>query len=131
MLSIFVMGSYSNRTETDHATITGPSAVLYRAGAAHRNSIGPMGFEQVEIEFDPDWLGGQSVAATPVTRWTGGKAASAARELARICAGGADEIQIRAAVSRFVEAGGQQAPRQRPAWVHWIDQRLRNDPALK
>jgi AraC family transcriptional regulator len=131
VLSIFVMGSYSSRTEIGHASIAGPSAVLYRAGAAHRNWIGSTGFEQIEIEFDPVWLGGQSLPATPVTRWTGGGAAYATRELARTCACGADEALVRSAVSRFLEVARHQVPRPRPAWVDWVDQRLRNDPDLK
>ena len=38
VLSIFVLGGYLNQTELGRCSIDGPSAVLYRAGAAHRNT---------------------------------------------------------------------------------------------
>lgn len=56
LLSLFVMGSYSNHTEMGEQFIAGPSAVLYAAGATHCNIAGADGFEQIEIEFDPAWL---------------------------------------------------------------------------
>jgi AraC-like DNA-binding protein len=131
VLSIFVIGGYTNSTELDQAFITGSSAILYRAGAAHQNNIGPTGFEQIEIEFDPAWLGRQLLAATPVSRWIGGWAARASRELARTCAADSDEATVRAAVRRFIDAGRHHAPRPRPSWVDWIDNRLRHDPSVK
>jgi AraC family transcriptional regulator len=60
MLSVFVLGRYSNQTELGETAIAGPSLILYRAGAAHRNTVGSVGFEQIEIEFDPAWLGGRA-----------------------------------------------------------------------
>src|ERR1700679_3653598 len=56
VLSIFVLGGYLNQTELGRRVIDGPSAVLYRAGSAHRNTALSVGFEQIEVEFDPEWL---------------------------------------------------------------------------
>jgi AraC-like DNA-binding protein len=131
VLSIFVIGGYSNTTEMDRISIFGPSAILYRAGAAHQNDIGPTGFEQIEIEFDPDWLGRRLPSPMPVSRWIGGWAARASRELARTCVAETDEATVRTAMRRFIEAGRHHAPRPRPSWVDWIDARLRRDPNVK
>jgi AraC family transcriptional regulator len=57
VLSIFVLGGYLNQTELGQRLIDGPSATLYRAGSAHGNTALSVGFEQIEIEFDPEWLG--------------------------------------------------------------------------
>ena len=35
-----VLGRYLNETELGETLIDGPSAILYQAGAAHRNAIG-------------------------------------------------------------------------------------------
>jgi AraC family transcriptional regulator len=131
VLSIFVIGGYANATELDQASITGPSAILYRAGAAHQNNIGSAGFEQIEIEFDPAWLGKRSLAPMPVARWIGGWATRTSRELARTCAMENDEAVIRSALRRFIEAGQQQTARPRPGWADWIDDRLRSDPNVR
>src|SRR5260221_3800958 len=72
VLSIFVLGSYLNQTELGRRLIDGPSAVLYRAGSAHRNTALSVGFEQIEIEFDPEWLGRTPVSSTPGSHLIGG-----------------------------------------------------------
>jgi hypothetical protein len=74
LLSIYEMGAYLNWTEHDETFIAGPSAILYRAGVFHRNAIGPAGFEQIEIEFDPAWLGRALSPDAPVSLWLGGRA---------------------------------------------------------
>ena len=83
LLSLFVLGGCSNETEFGETSIAGPSAILFRAGAAHRNVIGPLGFEQIEIEFDPAWLGYMPDA--PESQWLSGRAGAEARALARLC----------------------------------------------
>ncbi|MGH8291174.1 MAG: hypothetical protein ACREV7_19585 [Steroidobacteraceae bacterium] len=83
LLSLFVMGSYSNRTEMGEQFIAGPSAVLYATGAAHCNTAGPGGFEQIEIEFDPAWLRSACLPAGPVVRWVGGVLAGGAHGVSR------------------------------------------------
>ena len=86
VLSIFVLGGYLNETELGETLIAGPSAIFYQAGAAHRNAIGSVGFEQIEIEFDAAWLGHALMPATPVSRWLGGRTGAEARKLARFYA---------------------------------------------
>ena len=131
VLSLFVLGGYANSTELGDAFIAGPSAVLYRAGAAHRNSAAATGFEQIEIEFDPTWLGRQLLPAQAVNHWIGGWAGAESRALARTCVDGAGEEVVRTAVQRFVEGAGRQPERLRPGWVDEIDRRLRDDPTSK
>src|SRR5690242_12843972 len=62
VLSLIIIGSYLNETEAGEKFISGPSAVFYRGGAAHRNTIAAFRFEQIEIEFDPSWLGRESLS---------------------------------------------------------------------
>jgi len=130
VLSIFILGRYLNETELGECLIGGPSAILYQAGAAHRNSIGSVGFEQIEIEFDADWLGSSLMPATPVSRWLGGYVGAEARSLARFCASGADEERFRAALRRFMQSANTHAVREAPSWVHVIHRRLRKDTTL-
>lgn len=130
VLSIFVLGSYLNETELGETLIAGPSAILYRAGAAHRNAIGRVGFEQIEIEFDAAWLGRALMPATPVSRWLGGYAGAEARSLARSFLFEADEERLRATLRRFVQSASTQTVREAPGWVHVIHRRLRNDTTL-
>ncbi|MDB5433291.1 MAG: transcriptional regulator, AraC family [Caulobacter sp.] len=130
VLSVFVIGGYENTTELGQTFIAGPSAVLYRAGAAHANGAAASGFEQIEIEFDPAWLGLASLPVQPVTRWIGGWAGAASRGLARACVARAPEHVIRLATRRFIEEAGRQERTSRPAWVDRVERRLRDDRGL-
>jgi AraC family transcriptional regulator len=130
VLSIFVLGRYRNETELGEISIAGPSAILYQAGAAHRNEIGRVGFEQIEIEFDAAWLGRTLMPARPVSRWLGGAAGAQARSLARSLLLETDEERIRAALRGFVQSTATQNVREAPSWVHVIHRWLRNDPTL-
>ena len=130
VLSIFVLGRYLNETELGATLITGPSAILYQAGAAHRNVIGRVGFEQIEIEFDASWLGRALMPPTPVSRWLGGYAGTEARSLARLCLLEADEERFRAALRRFVQSAHTHPVREAPSWIHVIHQQLRHDTTL-
>lgn len=130
VLSIFVLGRYLNETELGETLIAGPSAILYHAGAAHRNAIGRVGFEQIEIEFDEAWLGRALMPATPVSRWLGGHVGAEARSLARFCVLEADEERFRAALRLFVQSATTQAVREAPSWVHVIHRLLLNDTTL-
>src|SRR6202166_3493727 len=86
VLSIFVLGGYLNETELGETLIAGPSAIFYQAGAAHRNAIGSVGFEQIEIEFDAAWLGRALMTTTPVSAAPGGNTPTEPRNLARFYA---------------------------------------------
>ena len=131
LLSLFVIGAYSNETEIGEKFISGPSAVFYRAGAAHRNTIAAVGFEQIEIEFDPTWLGRRLLPTVPVRQWIGGRAGAEARQLARACDGELSESLFRAALQRFLLAASQQPEGERVPWIGTITRRLREDSTLK
>jgi AraC family transcriptional regulator len=131
VLSLFVMGSYLNETEIGEKVIAGPSAVFYRAGAAHRNTTAAVGFEQIEIEFDPPWLGREWLPAVPVVQWIGGRVGSEARHLARACEGELGEDRLRAALKRFLESAGREPPRSSAGWIGTITRRLKENTALR
>lgn len=130
LLSLFVIGAYSNQTEIGEEFISGPSAVLYAAGAAHRNTAGPEGFEQIEIEFDPAWLR-CALPDGPVSRWVGGRAAAAAQQLAGICSLEVSEQRLLAALRRFLDAASLGSRARRPDWLADVTQRLRDEPARR
>jgi AraC family transcriptional regulator len=129
VLSLFVMGSYWNETEVGETFICGPSAVFYRAGAAHRNTTAAVGFEQIEIEFDPTWLGRRLVPTLPVVRWVGGRAGSDTRYLAHACAAETSENRLRAALQRFLASRPPEC--EPPSWIGTVSRRLREDTTLK
>lgn len=131
VLSIFVLGRYVNETELGETLIAGPSAIFYQAGAAHRNAVGSVGFEQIEIEFDAAWLGRALMPATPVSRWLGGNTGAEARKLARFCSLETDERRIRAALRRFVQGADSQTERAAPSWVHTIHRQICHDTTLR
>lgn len=131
MLSLFVIGGYWNETELGTTHIAGPSAVLYRAGAAHRNTIAAAGFEQIEIEFDPAWLGQVRLPEAPVSQWLGGCAGANARALAQACSEDIDEKRFRDIVRRFVERASRERECATPSWLDTIMRLLRNDTSLK
>jgi len=132
VLSIFVLGGYLNQTEFGRRVIAGPSAVLYRAGTAHRNTALSVGFEQIEIEFDPEWLGSTAVPSTLVSHWIGGHAGFMARSLAQYCSGAISAAGIRAATCQFMWTvhGAHEVPHA-PPWVDVVSQRLREDTSLR
>jgi AraC-like DNA-binding protein len=113
VLSLFVIGSYLNETEVGENFISGPSAVFYRAGARHRNTTAAVGFEQIEIEFDPSWLGRRLFPPLPVMLWVGGRVGREARYLAHACQTEASENHLRATLQRFLE-GASREPKRAP-----------------
>lgn len=131
VLSLFVMGSYSNTTEIGEEFIAGPSAILYSAGAAHCNIAGPDGFEQIEIEFDPAWIRSVRLPSGPVLRWLGGRTGAEARALARACSGDLTEQSILAALQRLFAAAACGTLVRRPGWLDNVTRRLRGDPTRK
>ena len=131
VLSLFVIGSYLNETEVGEKFISGPSAVFYRAGARHRNTTAAVGFEQIEIEFDPSWLGRRLLPRPPVNLWVGGRVGREARYLAHACQTEACEDRLRAALRRFLEGAARQPEPEPAGWISTITRRLREDTALK
>lgn len=131
VLSLFVIGGYSNRTELGETLIAAPSAILYRAGAAHQNTVASTGFEQIEIEFDPLWLGRERLPSAPVSRWLGGRAGAESRILTQVCSQQMDEARFRAVVQQFVERASREPERTLPSWVGAITQRLSESTNLR
>jgi AraC family transcriptional regulator len=131
VLSVFVLGGYRNKTELGETLISGPSAIFYRAGAAHSNKAGPLGFEQIEIELDPDWLGRSLIPDAPVSRWLGGPAGAESRTLAHLLVFELEEERLRAALRQFVQHARDQIQSAAPPWVQAITCRLRDDASLR
>jgi AraC family transcriptional regulator len=131
LLSLFVIGAYSNQTEIGERSISGPSAVFYSAGAAHRNVAGPDGFEQVEIEFDPAWLRSVRLPDGPVLRWMGGRGGAEARALMKVCDQGLSEAHLLAALRRFLETVPARSDLERPTWLDRVTRHFRDDPTRK
>jgi AraC family transcriptional regulator len=131
VLSIFVLGGYLNQTDLGRRLIDGPSAILYRAGSAHCNAALSMGFEQIEIEFDPNWLG-CTLPSAPVSHWMGGHAGFLSRSLSTYCSGAISAPDLRTAVCQFMYAVRDDRERRtRAPWVDVVDQHLRQDSSLK
>jgi AraC family transcriptional regulator len=131
VLSLFVMGAYSNHTEIGSEFIAGPSATLYRAGVPHRNAVGADGFEQIEVQFDPSWLGYSWLPPVPVLRCTGGSVAAATRTLVRSCVGLRDEDQVRTALREFLQLAVDDSQPKSAGWIANITRRLREDTSLR
>jgi AraC-like DNA-binding protein len=131
VLSIFVAGQVENRSETGTRNISSPCLVLYGAGAPHANSIGPDGFEEIQIEFDPDWLGSGSIRELGRPRhWVGRDAAAAARQLASLwCNVRTSEAQLREASAAFLATAQNVEPSRTPPWIIGAVRRLKEKPA--
>lgn len=130
VLSLFSMGGYRNETELGTIDIGGPSAVWYRAGAHHRNTVGPIGFEQIEIEFDPDCIGRDILPDAAVMHWTQGQAAAELHRLAETLGAPSEESVVRSALRQFFIKAQRSAPSKRPNWLEQVEQRLRADNAI-
>jgi AraC-like DNA-binding protein len=131
VVSIYVIGSYLNETEIGEQFIAGPSAVFYQAGAAHRNTVAADGFEQIEIEFDAEWLGRSFLPAMPVKRWIGGDNRAVRECLLRACGPDASERHLRAALRRFLGSTQAEPAGEPSGWVGTVMRRLRNDTTLR
>jgi AraC family transcriptional regulator len=131
LLSLFVMGSYLNETEAGRKYIAGPSAIFYRAGAAHRNTIAATGFEQIEIELDPAWLDRRLLPTVPVVVWAGGRTAESSRALARLCGTAASEEAIRTTLHTFLVGASRQPAPEPASWIETITRRIQQDPTLQ
>lgn len=128
LLSLFILGGYRNESDIGTTTIEGPSAILYRAGACHSNEIGKTGFEQIEIEFDPCWLGWQIMPDAPVTQWVNGSRASAILQLVKVVRQRPDEHRLREEILGFLSNSACEATPARPRWAARVERLLRTEP---
>jgi AraC family transcriptional regulator len=131
LLSLFVIGSYANRTDIGDQYISGPSAILYAAGAAHSNVSGPEGFEQIEIEFDPAWLRHPQFPKDNILHWIGGLTGAEARSLARLCSQGLTESGLHEALIRFFNAVRLDHDQMSPEWFDEFNRRLKEASGLR
>ena len=131
VVSVYVIGSYLNETEIGEKFINAPSVVFYRSGAAHRNTVAADGFEQIEIEFDPAWLGRSFLPAMPVKRWLGADTNTARRALLDACGSNGSEVRLCAALRQFLEGVHPEPEAEAPGWLGTLVQRLRNDTTLR
>lgn len=131
MLSLYIAGGYRNLIDEGSLAIAGPSAVFYRRGDAHANQVGRFGHEQLEIEFDPAWLGPGALAPLdrPVRR-IGGPVALASRRLLKRCQDpAATERAIAQALSSFLVCmATADAGPAAPAWLVQVESLLGTTP---
>ncbi|MFC5490712.1 AraC family transcriptional regulator [Dokdonella soli] len=128
VISLYVLGGYRNITEYGERDISGPSMVFYRSGVAHRNVVGEMGFEQIEIEFDPAWLGPSAMPPDRTLLRVGGACGGLARSIARACDARLSEERLLSSVRRLLSTAHQESARQHGSWAHDVTARLRADP---
>ena len=131
LISLYVMGGYQNVTERGEREIAGPSVLFYRPGATHRNVVGEMGFEQIEIEFDPAWLGSSALPPDHILARVGGTSGALARSLAVKCTVELTETELRTWIRRLLVVSRCEPERPVSPWIDSLTRRLRADPALR
>jgi AraC family transcriptional regulator len=127
VLSLYVMGSLENVTEAATRAIESPAVVLYGSGAAHANNVGASGFEQIQIEFDLDWvkLGGLEDLRGP-RHWFGGEVCLGSRDLARLwCRADIPERRLAEAMRDFLRAAARAPSVPLPPWLGKAARRLK------
>jgi AraC family transcriptional regulator len=131
MISLYVMGGYRNVTDCGEREIAGPSMVFYRPGAGHRNVAGETGFEQIEIEFDPAWLGASALPPQAVLTRVGGTCGALARSVAVQCDAGFSEAELRNSIRRLLSLARLEPARPIDTWINSVTTRLRADPGRR
>jgi len=131
MISLYVMGGYRNFTHYGEREIAGPSMVFYRPGAAHRNVAGETGFEQIEIEFDPAWLGPLALPPEEVLIRVGGTCGALARSVAVRCDAGLSEGELRTSIRRLLMNTHFQSVPPLSTWIDSVTHHLRADPGRR
>jgi AraC-like DNA-binding protein len=130
ILSLYLVGTHSKVHELGEDRLSGPAAVLHAAGARHANVIGDVGVEQIDIEFDPAWLGRKGIAARieHVRCWNEGPVARAARALAaEWWRRDRAEVELRSATAAFLRLALGAVPVRRPAWVAQVSRALADE----
>lgn len=127
VLSLYVMGDCRKIFDRGEMTISGPSAVLHGSGEAHANRLGDVGLEQIDLQFDPDWLGAdhRNTPLEGVSCWLGGPVAAAATQLAGLWSDPrALEPQLAEATKNFLCFALASREQSRPPWLVDVAQRL-------
>jgi len=130
ILSLHVVGTCRKIAEDGEEAIAGPSAVLHGVGAPHAHIVGPTGLEQLEIQFDPAWVGMTKSELQSMRWWTSGCVAKASMTLSRIWRDGSgDEAAITGATRRFLDLALARRDDARPRWLQQVDRLLEDaDP---
>jgi AraC-like DNA-binding protein len=123
------MGGYANHTTLGERHVSSPAVTLYRAREPHANFIGAYGFEQIQIEFDPDWLElPVAFPADPVRAWIGGPVAVSARSFGAIWDNpDVSEIALRKATETFLGFASTVGEVRRPPWLSYAESRLSSE----
>lgn len=122
-IGIYTAGRYLESYDGGEALMAGPSAVLHPSGRPHSDVIADEGLETLTIEFDTAWLRhhGFDRLIDRSQLWSGGTAARAAGQLARIVTGPCSEAEIGAATSRFLHIAGRSDQPVRPSWLERLE----------
>lgn len=131
MISLYVMGGYRNITDGGEREIASPSMVFYRPGAAHCNVAGDTGFEQIEIEFDPSWLGPSALPPEEVLVREGGSCGTLARSVAIQCGAGISEAGLRNSIQHLINIARFEPTRPVSTWIDTVTNSLRADPGRR
>jgi len=125
ILSLHVVGTCRKIAEDGEEAIAGPSAVLHGVGAPHAHVVGPTGLEQLEIQFDPAWVGMTERELQSMRWWTSGHVAKASMTLSRVWRDpSGDETAIVGATRRFLELALPRRDDVRPSWLEHVDRSL-------
>lgn len=132
ILSLHVLGACRKLHEGGETRIAGPSVVLHGVDQFHANVVGPSGLEQIEIQFDPSWIGMRKRDLSSMRCWTGGAVAAASFSLAKVWRhNSADEAAIASATRRFLELALEHPdPPPPPAWLDRVLQYLDDEEHL-
>jgi AraC-like DNA-binding protein len=122
ILSLHVVGTCQKIAENAETSIRGPSAVLHGVGAPHANAVGTSGLEQLEIQFDPAWIGMTRHELGSMRWWTCGRAASASALLGKVWRNAsADESVIARSTRHFLQLALTHPDSARPRWLDQTD----------
>ncbi len=125
VLSLYLMGDYVKLSDRGEWRISSPSVVLHGPGEAHGSRLGGVGLEQLDIQFDPAWLGIKASRLASLRCWVGGEIANArSRLLALWLSPISSEDSLRRATLNFIEQAMSAHELRAPQWVALIDQRL-------
>lgn len=127
VLSLYVMGNYRKISDRGETSIIGPSVVLHGAGQSHANHLNDAGLEQIDLQFDPHWLGTETAGCDldGVHFWIGGQIAAAGTQLAALWSSlDRSEEELAQATGRFLHLALNTRQRSQPVWLSKVLQQL-------
>jgi AraC family transcriptional regulator len=132
VLSLHVLGSCTRRFGGEELNLAGPSAVLHPRGQFHSSIVGNTGLEQIDVEFDPAWLGAFHLRQlTRPIQLRGGGLGAATRRLANMWSSERNsEGDLRLATLQLFEAARRMEPVKEPHWLARVQDHIATDPGL-